>query len=139
LEITGFSPSPLLYLIPLSGRSDTIKQFDCVVLLASDCETDFRSLDDSVGIARSYGQDGRGRRFFSLVYSFQTGSGGDRDVKLTTHLHLVPRLRMMSSWRGAYPTLPLPPGPKNKPSKLAAYFMLVSCLAHSSNPKMEAS
>jgi hypothetical protein len=49
-----------------------------------------------------------GARDFSLFHNAQTGSGahpasyvmdtggkGGRDVKLTTHLHLVPRLRMV--------------------------------------------
>jgi hypothetical protein len=72
------------------------------------------SWDTSVGIATGYGFDsrglipGRGKRC-SVVYSLQTGSGAHpasypmgtggrfprRGVKLTTHLHLVPRSRML--------------------------------------------
>jgi hypothetical protein len=63
-----------------------------------------------VGIVMSYGLDGRssipGRgKDFSLLQSVQTGSRADsasspvsvqdRDVKLTTHLYLVPRSRMV--------------------------------------------
>jgi hypothetical protein len=80
----------------------------------------------SVGIALGYGlyDRGSGVRFpagsgnFSLHYRIQNGSEahpasypkGTRGVKLTTHLHLVPRSRMhgaipplpnTSSWRGA--------------------------------------
>jgi hypothetical protein len=34
--------------------------------------------------------------------SYSMGTGGDRDVKLTTHFHLMPRSRM----RGTIPTFP---------------------------------
>jgi hypothetical protein len=68
------------------------------------------SRDSSVGIVTGYGLDNRmiGVRLpeeagnFSLRHHYQTGSGahpasypmgtgGERGVKLTTHLHLVPR------------------------------------------------
>jgi hypothetical protein len=72
------------------------------------------SRDSSVGIATSYELDGRGSipgkgKDFSLFHKVQTalephyavgirgstqGYSG-RGVKLTTHLHLVPRSRMM--------------------------------------------
>jgi len=57
---------------------------------------------------------GRGKRFVSLLQNVQTGAGAlfrrcGQGLNLTTHLHLVPRLRMsgtiplrphMLSWRG---------------------------------------
>jgi hypothetical protein len=77
-----------------------------------------KSRDSSVGIALGYGLDDRGSRVrftagagnFSLHHRVQNGSGahpasypmGTRGVKLTTHLHLVPRSRMC----GAIPPLP---------------------------------
>jgi hypothetical protein len=69
----------------------------------------FKYRDSSVGIALGYGLDDRGPRVrfpegagsFSLHHRVQNGSGAHptsytmgssgRDVKLTTHLHLVPR------------------------------------------------
>jgi hypothetical protein len=78
-----------------------------------------RSLDDAVGIVNSLwaGQlknngssHGKGKEFFPL-YSVKTGNGAhpgffpqyiNRDVNLTTYLHLVSRLRM----RGTIPVLP---------------------------------
>jgi hypothetical protein len=86
------------------------------------------SRDSSVGIALGYGLDDRGSRVrspagagnFSLHHRVQNGPGGPssllsngyqglfpwgqngREVKPTTHLHLVPRSRI----RGAIPPLP---------------------------------
>jgi hypothetical protein len=87
----------------------------------------YQSPDSSLGVALGYGLDDRCSRIrfparpgnFSLHHRVQTGSGAHlasypmgtgafslwqsgRDVKLTTHLHLVPRSRM----RGAIPPLP---------------------------------
>jgi hypothetical protein len=88
-----------------------------------------QSRDSSVGIALGYGLDDRGSRVrfpagagnFSLHHRVQNGSGAHRasyaigtrgsfpggegvgGVKLTIHLHLVPRSRV----RGAIPPLPL--------------------------------
>jgi hypothetical protein len=82
-----------------------------------------KSRDSSVGIAQGYGLDGRDSRVrfpagagkFSLHHRVKTGSeapsllsNGHRGLSsrgegnMTTHLNLVPRLRM----RGAIPRLP---------------------------------
>jgi hypothetical protein len=104
---------------------------ECLLLLCISLPTQSeKSPDSSVGIALGYGLDDRGSRVqfpagtgnFSLHHRVQNGSGAHpasyptgtrvfpweksgRDVKLTTHLHLVPRPRI----RGAIPPLPTTP------------------------------
>jgi hypothetical protein len=82
-------------------------QFEHVVKVVTSVMNSFRgSRDSSVGIALGYGLDDRGSRVrfpaeagnFSLHHRIQNGSGAHpasylmgRGVKLSTHLHLVPR------------------------------------------------